>query len=147
MAENIEEHLKDGEWATSIDLLDAYHHIPIHESQEIPAIFFQWQSFSVQSLGNGAHFISTHLLRGHQMHTPTPPCLYHSTAPIPQRLVNTWGKQGASQGTHADFVAHRTEIRFPSKPSHVGAVTDARLHFFLAYRFLLGSRKVASTEE
>ena len=31
-AENIRKHLKEGEWVMSVDLSDAYHHIPIHKN-------------------------------------------------------------------------------------------------------------------
>ena len=50
---------------------------------EVPAFFFQPESFPVQGFGHGAHFLSPHLHMSNQMQTSAPPEIYHSIAPIP----------------------------------------------------------------
>ena len=53
-AESIREHLKVGMWATSIDLTDAYHHIPIHKSHRKYLRFcFQGQVYQYRALPMG----------------------------------------------------------------------------------------------
>ena len=53
-AEHVREHLKKGEWATSLDLTEAYHHVPIHRScRKYLRFCFQGRIFQYRALPMG----------------------------------------------------------------------------------------------
>ena len=146
-AESIREHLKIGEWATSIDLTDAYHHIPIHKShRKYLRFMFQGQIYQYRALPMG-------LTSSPRIFTRIIKCLQqflHKHLLAVHKYLDDW----LTHHLHRSVVEYHTRIlvRVTQALGFIVNLQKSELIptqdcVFLSYRFLLDKGILCPTEE
>ena len=116
--ESIRASLIPGEWVSSIDLVDAYLHIPIHPSSRKYLRFcHRSQVFQFTSLPFGlatAPQVFTMIVK-----EVKPPVKGNQTSPVPGRLADQGPVSGRSTSKHSDSGGPNTVLRVDNKSGEV----------------------------
>ena len=146
--ESIRTSLVLGEWVSSIDLSDAYLHIPIHpNSRKYLRFCHRSQVFQFTSLPFG-------------LATAPPPGLYNDckgseangplqrtrTSPIPGRLADQVPVSGRSPSEHSDIGRPNPVLGVDNKPGKIRTETY-QVFSFVGYEYHLDSALVRPTQE
>ena len=146
-AQDIRDHLQMGEWATSIDLTDAYHHVPIHKAdRKYLRFYFKGQVYQYKALVMG-------LTSSPRIFTRVIKVLkefLHKHSIVVHQYLDDWLTHASSQS----IVSHHTQILLEITQqlgflvnldkSDLQPTQDCT---YLAYRFRLDHGLVGPTQE
>ena len=144
--ESIRSSLRKGEWVTSIDLTDAYLHVPIHtQSQKYLRFLFQGVTYQFTSLPFGlttAPLIFTSIVK----EVTDSLTIRDQPPPIPGRLVNPCTLKTSMHGTDSKTTKAGEGFGLYSQPQEVNLSPSQRFDF-LGYHFLLDLAHVKPTQD
>ena len=116
-------------WAVSIDLTDAYLHVPIHhQSQEVSSLRTRRSSISlfgptVRNVPKSVNFLETD---GRYCSFSTPTC--HISFSIPRRLADKKSDSQPSDYSDKDLHSNYSKPRFSAKSQEVRSLSCSEIH-------------------
>ena len=119
------------DWAVSIDLTDAYLHVPIHHQSRMYLRFvYEDQAFHFTALPFGMSLspLIFSKLMDVISSVPTPTC--HISLSIPRRLADQ--RSDSQPFDFSDTILHTnySKSRFPAKSKQIGSVSLSEIHLY-----------------